>query len=69
MRPGRPRFVNARPAPPTRPSLVGKGPGLPPPRADDDRRYVWESRFGTIVIEVIGGSTFVNGERVEPAAA
>ncbi len=30
-------------------------------------RYVWESRFGPILIEVIGDEVFVNQERVDPA--
>lgn len=29
-------------------------------------RYVWESRYGTILIEVDGEDVFVNGQRVEP---
>jgi hypothetical protein len=29
-------------------------------------RYVWESRFGEILIEVVGDRTFVNGQVVEP---
>lgn len=29
-------------------------------------RYVWESRFGEILIEVAGDRTFVNGQLVEP---
>lgn len=33
------------------------------------QRYVWESRFGTILIEVIGDKTFVNGQAVEPIEA
>ena len=28
-------------------------------------RYVWESRFGSILIEVRGKDVFVNGQRVE----
>ena len=28
-------------------------------------RYVWESRYGTILIEVAGEDVFVNGQRVE----
>lgn len=28
-------------------------------------RYVWESRYGAILIEVVGGEVFVNGSRVE----
>lgn len=30
------------------------------------QRYVWESRFGTMLIEVRDGVTYVNGSRVEP---
>jgi len=29
-------------------------------------RYVWESRYGSIRIEVAGNDIFVNGQRVEP---
>jgi len=29
-------------------------------------RYVWESRYGSILIEVSGSDVFVNGQRVEP---
>ena len=32
-------------------------------------RYVWESRYGTILVEVAGEDVFVNGQRVEPHAA
>ncbi|HEV7914205.1 MAG TPA: hypothetical protein VGP22_10575 [Albitalea sp.] len=32
-------------------------------------RYVWESRYGAMLIEVIDDAAFVNGERVEPAAS
>ena len=28
-------------------------------------RYVWESRFGAMLIEVIDGQSFVNGKLVE----
>lgn len=30
------------------------------------QRWVWESRYGEILIEVIDGVAFVNGSRVEP---
>ena len=33
------------------------------------QRYVWESRFGKILIEVIGEQTFVNGQVVEPMSS
>ena len=29
-------------------------------------RYVWESRYGSILIEVSGADVFVNGQHVEP---
>jgi hypothetical protein len=38
-----------------------------PLAADGVQRYVWESRFGHILIEVVGEQAFVNGSRVEPA--
>jgi hypothetical protein len=36
--------------------VLSAGPGL---------RYVWESRYGTILIEVAGDEVLVNGQRVE----
>lgn len=30
------------------------------------QRWVWSSKFGAILIEVIGRDVFVNGQRVEP---
>lgn len=36
--------------------------------SDGVRRWVWESRHGAILIEVVGDDTFVNGQRVEPHA-
>lgn len=32
------------------------------------QRYVWESRFGAMLIEIKNGNTYVNGQRVEPFA-
>jgi hypothetical protein len=29
------------------------------------QRYVWESRFGSMLIEVVDGAAYVNGDRVE----
>lgn len=31
------------------------------------QRYLWESRFGPVLIEVIGDDVYVNQERVVPA--
>lgn len=43
----------------------------PQPRLDLDpegvRRVVWESRYGPILIEVVGDTVMVNGKPVEPA--
>jgi hypothetical protein len=36
-----------------------------PLAAEGVQRYVWESRFGMMLIEVIGGVAYVNGDRVE----
>lgn len=32
------------------------------------QRYVWEGRFGTMLIEVRAGQVYVNGGLVEPAS-
>jgi hypothetical protein len=36
--------------------------------AEGVQRYVWESAFGPMLIEVHDGAAFVNGQRVEPIA-
>ena len=36
--------------------------------AEGVQRYVWESAFGAMLIEVHDGAAFVNGQRVEPIA-
>lgn len=38
-----------------------------PLAAEGVLRYVWEGRFGAMLIEVRDGEVFVNGQRVEPA--
>lgn len=38
-----------------------------PLAAEGVQRYVWESRYGSILVEVVGDRTFVNGQWVEPA--
>lgn len=30
------------------------------------QRHVWEGRFGAMVIEVVDGVAYVNGDRVDP---
>ena len=37
-----------------------------PLEAEGVLRYVWESRFGDILIEVKDGRAYVNGQAVEP---
>jgi len=39
-----------------------------PLATDGVQRYVWESRFGAMLIEVQDGATFVNGQKVVPAS-
>ncbi len=37
-----------------------------PLEAEGVQRWLWESRFGPILIEVREGAVFVNGQRVDP---
>lgn len=39
-----------------------------PLAAEGVQRYVWQSAFGPMLIEVRDGSAFVNGQRVTPMA-
>ena len=57
-------------APPLAEVLVRRGedPQVELPlSAEGVLRYVWESRFGSMLIEVEGGRSYVNGQAVEPA--
>ena len=38
-----------------------------PLSTEDVLRYVWESRWGEMLIEVSDSVAYVNGQRVEPA--
>ena len=40
-----------------------------PLASDGIRRWVWHSRYGAMLIEVIGDQVYVNQQRVEPHAA
>lgn len=40
-----------------------------PLASDGVRRWVWQSKFGAILIEVVGPDVFINGQRVEPHAS
>jgi hypothetical protein len=56
-----PALLRAGEQPPTR---TAGAPGAPAVQ-----RVVWHSRFGTIEIEVVGETIFVNGEAVQPSHA
>lgn len=45
-------------------------PGEPslPLGSDGVQRWVWHSRFGAVLIEVVDADVFVNGQRVQPYA-
>lgn len=40
-----------------------------PLASDGVQRWVWQGRYGAMLIEVIGDEIFVNTRRVEPHAA
>jgi hypothetical protein len=40
-----------------------------PLSSDGVQRWVWQGRFGEMLIEVIGDDVFVNRQRVEPHAS
>lgn len=48
-------------------SAADAQPSLPL-ASDGIQRWVWQGRFGAMLIEVSGGEVFVNGQRVEPHA-
>ena len=56
---------------PLRPEVLVRAHPTPqldlPLSAEGVLRYVWESRFGPMLIEVRDGRAFVNSEPVEPA--
>jgi hypothetical protein len=68
--------VVAQPAPtmnaPLLPEILrlrDPSPQEPLPLATEGvQRYVWEGRFGSMLIEVVDGIAYVNGERVEAVA-
>ena len=53
-------------------SLRAADADLMPPAplaAQGVQRYVWDGRFGAMLIEVKDGLAYVNGQRVEPFTA
>jgi hypothetical protein len=65
---GQPTKRTAMNAPVPSELLLRRDRGIPdqPTGSTADQRYVWEGKFGPILIEVRGGSTYVNGALVEP---
>lgn len=53
------------------PEVLSRKAGTPqqelPLATADVLRYVWESRYGPMLIEVRDGRVYVNGDWVEPA--
>lgn len=46
----------------------GEAQTLLPLASEGVLRWVWEHKYGSMLIEVVGDDVFVNGERVEPHA-
>lgn len=60
---------------PNPPLVVNPVPGRaadaqahPPLPSRGAQRWVWHSRFGSMLIEVVDDQVFVNGQRVQPHA-
>jgi hypothetical protein len=59
--------MNATAFPEARPAVAADPQSRPPLATEGVLRYVWEGKFGSMLIEVVRGRIFVNGEPVEPA--
>ena len=59
--------VNTAIFPEVRPNATGDAQSLLPLATEGVLRYVWEGKFGSMLIEVVGDKIFVNGDQVEPA--
>ncbi|TAK78017.1 MAG: hypothetical protein EPO01_21390 [Aquabacterium sp.] len=53
---------------PIKPALLSAAvpPDATQPAAPSGSRYIWEGKFGSMVIEIVDGVAYVNGEAVEP---
>jgi hypothetical protein len=49
------------------PHSAGDPQATLPLASDGVQRYVWQGRFGAMLVEVVGEVIFVNGRRVERA--
>ena len=63
--------VNPRPASVPDVPVADPRSGKPPLPAEgaQRQRWLWQGRFGTILIEVVGDAVFVNGQQVRRHAA
>lgn len=59
--------MNTAVFPEIRPNVTATHQSLLPLATEAVLRYLWESQFGPILIEVVDGAIFVNGKAVEPA--
>jgi hypothetical protein len=60
--------MNTTVSPEVRPNAMADPQSHLPLATEDVLRYVWEGKFGSILIEVVRGRIFVNGTPVEPAS-
>lgn len=61
-------LLRSRAADPAAPAAPADAQTLLPLATKGVLRYVWESRFGPMLIEAAHGEVFVNGQRVVPFA-
>ncbi len=59
--------MNAVPLPEVLLRLEATAQAELPLAAEGTLRYVWENRCGDMLIEVVDGVAYVNGDRIEPA--
>jgi len=60
--------MNTTVFPEVRPNATDDPQPRLPLATEDVLRYVWEGKFGSMLIEVVGDKIFVNGKPVEPAS-
>jgi hypothetical protein len=67
-----PSIPRVDPMPAAAPDAAEQAASPAQPRLDLDpagvQRIVWESRYGPILIEIVGDRVLVNGQPVEPAS-
>jgi hypothetical protein len=58
--------VDPRPAPEVVIGAAEETQASLPLASEGVQRWVWQGRFGAMLIEVVEGVVYVNGQRVEP---